>query len=101
MARLRKANKRHMELANSLDRFFVAHDMDYAAKYLDGAMAMKLSESLYNGRTDYIKDMLADLGQTDDDVLPLELKEYEEKYIPVKYFIYQLKSGDDKVFCYL
>ena len=56
---------------------------------------MKLSESLYNGRTDYIKDMLADLGQTDDDVLPLELKEYEEKYIPVKYFIYQLKSGDD------
>ena len=48
-----------MELANSLDRFFVAHDMDYAAKYPDGAMAMKLSESLYNGRTDYIKDMLA------------------------------------------
>ena len=87
--------KRSMELANSLDRFFVAHDMDYAAKYPDGAMAMKLSESLYNGRTDNIKDMLTELGQTDDDVLPLELKEYEEKYIPVKYFIYQLKSGDD------
>lgn len=86
--------KRSIELADSLDRFFSAHDMDYAAKYPDGVMAIKLSDSLVNGETDYIKEMLADLGQGDNDVLPDELKEYEEKYTPDKYFIYQLKDTD-------
>lgn len=86
--------KRSIELADSLDRFFSAHDMDYAAKYPDGVMAIKLSDSLANGETGYIKEMLADLGQGDNDVLPDELKEYEDKYTPDKYFIYQLKDTD-------
>lgn len=87
--------KRSMELADNLDRFFTEFDRDYAEKYPNGIMTTQLCDNLYNGKTDNIKEMLADLGQGDSDVLPGELKEYEDKYIPAKYRIYQLKDTDD------
>ena len=71
-------------LAETLHRFFLAHDKDYAAKYSspDNSREIYLVDCLLNGKLDYIKNMLDDLGQTENDVLPAELAEYEKVFFP-------------------
>ena len=69
--------KEALSLANSLDRFFTAHDKDYAARYPDGRV-MSISEMLVNGDLQYIKSMLNNLA---DDILLGEVAEYEKKYL--------------------
>ena len=69
--------KEALSLANSLDRFFTAHDKDYAARYPDGRV-MTLSEMLVNGNLQYIKSMLNNMG---DDILLGEVAEYERKFL--------------------
>lgn len=69
--------KEALSLANSLDRFFTAHDKDYAQRYPDGRV-MTLSEMLVNGNLQYIKSMLNNLG---DDILLGEVAEYERKFL--------------------
>ena len=69
--------KEALSLANSLDRFFTAHDKDYAERYPDGRV-MAFSEMLVNGDLQYIKLMLNNLG---DEILLGEVAEYERKFI--------------------
>ena len=69
--------KEAFSLANSLDRFFTAHDRDYSQRYPDGRV-MTLSELLVNGDLRYIKSMLNNLA---DDILLGEVAEYERKFI--------------------
>ena len=64
-------------LASSLDRFFTAHDKDYANKpSVD--RTVELSNMLVNGDLQYIKSMLNNLG---DEILLGEVAEYERKFI--------------------
>ena len=73
--------KEALSLANSIDRFFIAHDKDYAARYPDGRV-MSISEMLVNGDLEYIKSMLNNLA---DDILLGEVTEYEKKFIKDNY----------------
>lgn len=73
--------KEALSLANSLDRYFTAHDKDYAARYPDGRV-MSISEMLINGDLHYIKSMLNNLA---DDILLGEVAEYEKKFLKDNY----------------
>ncbi len=73
-ARLEKA----AELAESLDSFFRAFDVEYAFMFpKEQVQQNALCEELYNGKIARIEKFLADLGQTDHDVLMAELAEYK------------------------
>lgn len=71
------------QLAGTLHRFFLANDKNYAAEYSspDNVRELYLADCLMNGKLDYIKSMLDDLGQTEKDVLPAELAEYEKVFL--------------------
>ena len=73
--------KEALSLANSLDRYFTAHDKDYAARYPDGRV-MTFSEMLVNGDLQHIKSMLNNLG---DEILLGEVAEYEKKFLKDNY----------------
>ena len=73
--------ERSMELALDLDSFFRSHDKEYGEKYSAVDVPEHLSDCLLENNLDKIKDMLADLGQLENDVLPSELAEYEKIFL--------------------
>ena len=72
-------------LAEELDRFFRQHNREYSNTYSDITQTQKfLSDCLINGELEFIHKWLYDLGQDEGDELPIEVKEYENKYLQDK-----------------
>ncbi len=70
--------ERAIELAVDLDSFFRNFDSDYAATYPDIQKQQEtICDNLYDGKIAIYDAMLEDLGQDDNDVLPMELAEYK------------------------
>ena len=67
-----------ISLAIDLDNFFRHFDPDYAAKYPDvHAQEEALCDLLVDGKIASIDTMLADLGQGEHDVLPMEIADFK------------------------
>ena len=67
-----------ISLAVDLDSFFRHFDPDYAAKYPDvHAQEEALCDLLVDGKIASIDAMLADLGQGEHDVLPMEIADFK------------------------
>ncbi|MDY3617994.1 antirestriction protein ArdA [Agathobaculum sp.] len=67
------------DLAFDLDEFFRAHDKDYAGAYPDPHEAKeRLADLLVADRLQEIDARLSDLGQTEQDTLPIEVAGYKE-----------------------
>lgn len=67
-----------ISLAVDLDSFFRHFDPDYAAKYPDvHAQEEALCDLLVDGKISSIDTMLADLGQGEHDVLPMEIADFK------------------------
>ena len=74
-------------LAEELDRFFRQHNREYSNTYSDiNGMQKFLSDCLVNGELEFIHKWLYDLGQDEGDALPIEVKEYENKYLQDKIY---------------
>ncbi|MBR4172830.1 MAG: DUF3846 domain-containing protein, partial [Clostridia bacterium] len=74
-------------LAEELDRFFRQHNREYSNTYSDiNGMQKFLSDCLINGELEFIHKWLYDLGQDEGDALPIEVKEYENKYLQDKIY---------------
>ncbi len=78
---------RTYELAESLDNFFREFDSGYANRYPnDDTRKNEIAESLFAGKIAAFDRLLDDMGQTQWDVLPLEIAEYKAgiRYDPAK-----------------
>lgn len=74
-----------VSLAEELDRFFRQHNREYSDTYSDISQTQKfISDCLINGELEFIHKWLYDLGQDEGDALPIEVKEYENKYLQDK-----------------
>ncbi len=70
--------ERAIELAVDLDSFFRNYDAKYADKYPDIQPRQEaICDDLFDGRIAKYDRMLAELGQDERDVLPMELAEYK------------------------
>lgn len=68
------------DLAFDLDEFFRQHDPQYAAQHPEPHEQKELiADLLLEGKTAAIRDLLADMAQAGDDVLPGRLAEYERE----------------------
>lgn len=72
-------------LAEELDRFFRHHNREYSNTYSDITQTQTfLSDCLVNGKLEFINKWLYDLGQDEGDALPIEVKDFENKYLQDK-----------------
>lgn len=70
-----------MDLALSLDNFFRHHNREYAENYADSQSQCEyLSDCLLSGDFEFINKWLYDLGQDEHDELPIEVREFDEKF---------------------
>ena len=68
------------DLAFDLDEFFRQHDPQYAAQHPESHEQKELiADLLLEGKTAALRDLLAEMAQTGDDVLPGRLAEYERE----------------------
>lgn len=68
-----------MDIAYDMDEFFRQRDPQYAAEHPEEHAAKEeIYENLMAGRISALDEKLADLGQTQDDYLPSELKKFKE-----------------------
>lgn len=68
------------DLAFDLDEFFRQHDPQYAAQNPEPHEQKELiADLLLEGKTAALRDLLAEMAQTGDDVLPGRLAEYERE----------------------
>lgn len=68
------------DLAFDLDEFFRQHDPQYAAAFaedLEQPQKELIADLLMDGKTAALRDMLMDMAQTEDDVLPGRIAEFE------------------------
>ncbi len=88
---LTEADKLDMatDLAFDLDEFFRAHDRDYAGAYPDPHEGKeRLADLLLEGKLREIDARLSDLGQTEQNALPINVAEYKastgyEEYLDI------------------
>ena len=68
-----------MDIAYDMDEFFRQRDPQYAAEHPEEHAAKEeIYENLMAGRISALDEKLANLGQTQDDYLPSELKKFKE-----------------------
>lgn len=88
---LTEADKLDMatDLAFDLDEFFRQKDTQYAAEHPDEHSSKEqIADMLLNGKTRALKEQLAEMAQSADDVLPSRIAEYEaatgyEEYLDI------------------
>lgn len=69
---------RCIELAIDLDNFFRAHDPQYASQYPDDQEQKEaICDDLFDGKIAAIDARLSDMGQDENDVLPMEIAKYK------------------------
>lgn len=84
-----------VELAFEIDSYLRTNNPDYDRIYSKVRETQEdLADNIMVGKTDKIKQVFDDMGLTSSDNPLRQLYEYEEKYTPDKYFIYQLKDTE-------